>query len=178
VPRSPAPPRRLAALFAILAAQRGQVRSEAKARQLHTGAPTEFTMTKTHWTLLAAALIVPAACSHERRESETPEQMTPASGFSPDAPAPNTTNEPAQPGSPEPMNKPIDTIPPASDGTPTPDSRVAPPPGNTTTASLGSSLANPVEAGGGNHGKGSTGKGGSSAGGSGGGSNAGSAGRR
>jgi hypothetical protein len=126
-------------------------------------------MNKTYWIVAAAALVAPA-CSYDRHESETPEQMTPASGYSPDQPAPNTTNEPAQPGSPEPMNKPIDTIPP--DGTPTPDSRVTPPPGNTGMSALGARSAEP--AGGGNHGKGSTGKGGH---GGSGGSSAGSAGR-
>jgi hypothetical protein len=130
-------------------------------------------MNKTYWIVAAAALVAPAACSYDRHESETPEQMTPASGYSPDQPAPNTTNEPAQPGSPEPMNKPIDTIPP--EGTPTPDSRVTPPPGNTGTSALEARTVAAAEpAGGGNHGKGSTGKGGS---GGSGGSSAGSAGR-
>lgn len=121
-------------------------------------------MNKTHWMVLAAALIVPAACSHDRRESETPDQMTPASGYNPDQPAPNTTNQPSQPGSPAPMNLPTDTIPPEGQDTPAPDSRVSPAPGNTSTASL----TDVQPAGGGTHGMGSGGKGGHTHGGSGG----------
>lgn len=65
------------------------------------------------FTIIAATLAIPAACSHDRRDSETPDQMTPASDYSPDRPYqephqphPSTTNQPGQTGSPEPMNSP------------------------------------------------------------------------
>jgi hypothetical protein len=108
------------------------------------------------WTVVATVLVSLGACSHDRRDSETPEGMTPASGYQPELPTPSTTNEPSQPGSPEPMNKP-QAIPPEGKDVPTPDSRLNPHPSEPSDSPLvarnvADTRAEP--AGGGAHGKG------------------------
>ncbi|HEY3495995.1 MAG TPA: hypothetical protein VGK73_14960 [Polyangiaceae bacterium] len=68
--------------------------------------------------IVASVLAIPIACSHDRRDSETPDQMTPASGTTTPEPLPSTTNQPGQPGSPEPMNSPTTTPGPNNTDTP------------------------------------------------------------
>ena len=115
--------------------------------------------------IVAAALSIPVACSHDRRDSETPDQMTPANGTTTPQPVPSTTNEPGQPGSPDPMNNP--PVVPGPNNTDAPSSA---PNGTGTTGTPGTgdnSLRSPVSgdalpSGGGAHGSGgSKGTGGS-----------------
>jgi hypothetical protein len=65
-------------------------------------------MTNRKIVALAAFVALPVACSRDRRDTETPEGMTPASGYSEPGPinptAPGPMQDPIAPAAPEPAD--------------------------------------------------------------------------